>query len=252
LNPLSDQQAKVVSDLVTIFTGVLLDDNAVETPSHVKVEAQKVREPVLPEATEAQPTVPTAKDQSTPLPPPTYANIAHCKPQCKNALTQLPPSETTTATLGPLQPAASTPSPASNNPKPHQSKKHHKKKVLSSLSAKWCADISASVPDANPSSYPTDSVALFDVGDDTMFWALHRTVINPDTQSIAEYDELSRCSNSTLWIQVNTEEFSQLTQGLGKDSDMPTGTDTIFFIHPSQMLNQCKATYLCWKGDANL
>ena len=77
-----------------------------------------------------------------------------------------------------------------------------------------------------------------------MFWALHSTAINPDTQSVAEYDELSKCSDGDLWIQANTEEFGRLAQGLGKDSDMPTGTDTIFFIHPSQMPNGRKATYL--------
>jgi hypothetical protein len=77
-----------------------------------------------------------------------------------------------------------------------------------------------------------------------MFWALHNTAINPDTQSVAEYDERCKCSDGALWIQANTEEFGQLAQGLSNDSNMPTGNDTIFFIHPSQMPNGCKATYL--------
>jgi hypothetical protein len=42
---------------------------------------------------------------------------------------------------------------------------------------------------------------------DNMFWALHSTAINPDTRAVAEYDELSKCSNGALWVQANTEEF---------------------------------------------
>jgi hypothetical protein len=79
---------------------------------------------------------------------------------------------------------------------------------------------------------------------DNMFWVLHSTAINPDTHAVAECDELSKCSEGALWVQANTEEFGQLAQGLGPNSDMPTGTDTIFFIHPNQMPNGCKATYL--------
>jgi hypothetical protein len=55
------------------------------------------------------------------------------------------------------------------------------------------------------------NVASSDISDDTMFWALHSTTINPDTQS-AEYDELSKCIDGALWIQANTEEFGQRTQ----------------------------------------
>jgi hypothetical protein len=77
-----------------------------------------------------------------------------------------------------------------------------------------------------------------------VFWILHSTAINPDTEAVAEYDELSKCSNGTLWIQSNTEEFGRLAQGLGPDSEMPEGTDTLFFIHPNQMPNGRKATYL--------
>jgi hypothetical protein len=42
---------------------------------------------------------------------------------------------------------------------------------------------------------------------DNMFWALHSTAINPNTQVVAKYDELNKCSDSNLWIQANTEEF---------------------------------------------
>jgi hypothetical protein len=75
-------------------------------------------------------------------------------------------------------------------------------------------------------------------------WALHGTAMNPDTGQIAEYDELSKCSDGAQWIQSNTEEFGRLAQGLGPDSSMPTGTDTIFFIHPRQIPNGRTTTYI--------
>jgi hypothetical protein len=244
LNPLTNQQAEALRDLVTVFTGVLPDDDAVGTPSRLRVEPQKEKEPDIPTATEAQPTVPPAMIQSPPLPSVTYADVARRKPRRNTAPTQPPAPEPTSATPEPLQPAASTSSPTSDNPNLRRSRRRRKRKVLSSLSAERCDNLSASVPDTTPSPEPTDSVLPSDVVDDTMFWALHSTAINPDTQSVAEYDELSKCSDGELWIQANTEEFGRLAQGLGKDSDMPTGTDTIFFIHPSQMPNGRKATYL--------
>ena len=66
-------------------------------------------------------------------------------------------------------------------------------------------------------------------------WAFHGTAVNPDTGHVAEYDELSKCSEGAQWIQSNTEEWGRLAQGLGPDSEMPTGTNTIYFIRPSDM-----------------
>jgi hypothetical protein len=39
------------------------------------------------------------------------------------------------------------------------------------------------------------------LSDQNVFWILHSTAINPDTEAVTEYDELSKCSDSTLWIQ---------------------------------------------------
>ena len=75
-------------------------------------------------------------------------------------------------------------------------------------------------------------------------WALHGTAINPDTGRVAEYDELSKCSEGAQWIQSNIEEFGRLAQGLGPDSAMPHGTDTIRFIHPDQMPKDRTAAYI--------
>lgn len=74
--------------------------------------------------------------------------------------------------------------------------------------------------------------------------ALHGTAINPDTGLVAEYEELSRCSEGVQWIQSNTEEWGRLTQGLGADSEMPTGANTIYFIHPNDMPKGRTATYV--------
>jgi hypothetical protein len=75
-------------------------------------------------------------------------------------------------------------------------------------------------------------------------WALHGTAMNPDTGQIAEYSELSRSSDGPQWIQSNTEEFGRLAQGLGPGSSMPTGTNTLNFIHPRDMPADRIATYL--------
>jgi hypothetical protein len=91
---------------------------------------------------------------------------------------------------------------------------------------------------------PLQNVPPSNIINEAMFWALHSTAINSGNQLVAESNEVCKCSDSKLWIQESTEEFSQLAQGLGKDSNMSTVTNIIFFIHPSQMPNGCKAMYL--------
>lgn len=68
--------------------------------------------------------------------------------------------------------------------------------------------------------------------------------MNPDTGQIVEYGKLSRSSDGPQWIQSITEEFGRLVQGLGPDSSMPTGTNTIYFIHLRDMPADRIATYL--------
>jgi hypothetical protein len=60
---------------------------------------------------------------------------------------------------------------------------------------------------------------------------MHGTAVNPDTGGIAEYKELSTCSDSNLWQASNADEIGHMFQGLGPDSYMPTGTNTLFFIN---------------------
>jgi hypothetical protein len=52
---------------------------------------------------------------------------------------------------------------------------------------------------------------------------MHGTAVNPDTGGIAEYKELSTCSDGNLWQASNADEIGRMFQGLGPDSYMPTG-----------------------------
>jgi hypothetical protein len=75
-------------------------------------------------------------------------------------------------------------------------------------------------------------------------WAMHGTAINPDTEAIAGYNELSRCSDGALWHESNTEEIGRMFQGLGPTSNMPTGTNTLYFISPTELPKDSKPTYI--------
>jgi hypothetical protein len=89
LNPLTNQQVTALRNLVSIFTRVLPVNDTKETPSCLRVEPQKEREPEVPVMPPAAPTVPPAL-AVPPVPPTviptlpvTYANVAHCKPRGK-------------------------------------------------------------------------------------------------------------------------------------------------------------------------
>jgi hypothetical protein len=65
---------------------------------------------------------------------------------------------------------------------------------------------------------------------------------NPDTGQIAEYTELSNCSEGALWRASCADEIGRFCRGHG--TDMPTGTDTMVFIPISAVPKGTKATYL--------
>jgi len=71
-------------------------------------------------------------------------------------------------------------------------------------------------------------------------WALHGNAFNPDTGELAEYNELSKCSEGALWRSSNTAEIHRLAQGHGNIK----GTNTIHFIPVSSVPAGMKATYL--------
>jgi hypothetical protein len=80
--------------------------------------------------------------------------------------------------------------------------------------------------------------------DPSLHFAFHGTALNPDTGTIANYRELRRCSVGNLWDEANMEEIGQLFQGLGPNSKMPTGTNTLFFIHCHKVPRNKKSTYI--------
>jgi hypothetical protein len=73
---------------------------------------------------------------------------------------------------------------------------------------------------------------------------MHGTALNPDTDSIAQYKELSECSEGTHWQASNADEIGRMFQGLGDDSYMPKGTETLWFIDKKQIPKHKKPTYV--------
>jgi hypothetical protein len=70
--------------------------------------------------------------------------------------------------------------------------------------------------------------------------ALHGNAFNPDTGKLAEFLELSKCSQGALWQQSNDDEIGRLAQGHGKIK----GTNTLFFIPRSKVPKGRTITYL--------
>jgi hypothetical protein len=74
----------------------------------------------------------------------------------------------------------------------------------------------------------------------TAHCAYHGNAFNPDTGKLAEYRELSQCSEGPLWQTSNCEEIGRLAQGYGTIK----GTNTMFFVHVTAIPKDRKATYL--------
>jgi hypothetical protein len=103
--------------------------------------------------------------------------------------------------------------------------------------------MSPAAAQAPSTTHPIHAAAAYTVHQ-SHHQALHGTAINPDTGRVAEYPELSRCSDGHHWLKSNTDEIGRLAQGLGPNSHMPNGTDTIFFIPFHQIPKDRKATYI--------
>jgi len=73
-------------------------------------------------------------------------------------------------------------------------------------------------------------------------YALHGNAMNPDTNQIAKYPELFRCSEGYLWIESCKDDFGRLCNGHGPN--MKTGTETMKFIRVDQIPKGKFATYL--------
>jgi hypothetical protein len=64
-------------------------------------------------------------------------------------------------------------------------------------------------------------------------FAMHGTAINPDTGKIADFRELSQCSDGPHWIASNMEEIDRMVD-----------TGTLVFIHHHQVPKHKRATYI--------
>ena len=79
--------------------------------------------------------------------------------------------------------------------------------------------------------------------DEGIHYCLHGTAINPDTGTIADYAELSQSSEGAAWTASMSDEFGRLCQGLGPNSDMPTGSETMFFVPKNSIPKGRTITY---------
>ncbi|CAJ1934140.1 unnamed protein product [Cylindrotheca closterium] len=75
-------------------------------------------------------------------------------------------------------------------------------------------------------------------------YCLHGTAINPDTGKVAEYPELLKSSAGHEWSDANDEEMGRMCTGLGPKSHMPTGTQTLEFIHRRDIPKDKVVTYV--------
>jgi hypothetical protein len=75
-------------------------------------------------------------------------------------------------------------------------------------------------------------------------YCLHGTAINPDTGKVAEYAELLQSSAGHLWSEANDEEVGRMCTGLGPTSKMPTGTQTLEFVHFHDVPKNKVVTYV--------
>jgi hypothetical protein len=73
---------------------------------------------------------------------------------------------------------------------------------------------------------------------------MHGTTVNPGTDGIAEYKELSTCSNRNLWQASNADKIGGMFQGLGPGSYMPTCTNTLFFVDKKDIPKNKKPAYV--------
>jgi hypothetical protein len=73
------------------------------------------------------------------------------------------------------------------------------------------------------------------------FWTAN-TVVEPHTGAALEYRHLKLGPDGEKWIQGAANEIGRLAEGV--QPHMPTGTETMHFIHHDKIPNGCRATYL--------
>jgi len=186
--------------------------------------------PVPPtDAAPLRPTVPQPPPTGTASlsPPDNFQTPPSDTSQTLTSAPLLTPALPADAAAPSLSPPPAPPSDNNNAPAPTPRHRHQHNTRANNRRAKKHFAASASAP----------STPLFED-----HYALHGNAFNPDTGLIADYLELSRCSEGALWIESCKDEFGRLCQGHG--TAMPTGTNTMFFIPVQDIPKGKKATYL--------
>jgi hypothetical protein len=159
----------------------------------------------------------------------------------EGCIPQQPPSSSlrvlSTAATEPDTPATEQPAPSPPTPSRNQRpRRRNRKPARRSRRIQQSSHAFSTGPTTATSKLFTDSF--------TSHFAMHGTAVNPDTGGIAEYKELSTCSDGTLWQASNADKIGRMFQGLGPDSYMPTGTNTLFFIDKKDIPKNKKPTYV--------
>jgi hypothetical protein len=151
---------------------------------------------------------------------------------------QQPPSPSLrvlpTAATEPDTPAAEQPAPSPPAPsRRQQPQRCNRKPARRSQRIQRSSHALSTGPATATSKLFTDSF--------TSHYAMHGTA---GVDGIAEYKELSACSDGNLWQASNADEIGCMFQGLGPGSYMPTGTNTLFFIDKKDIPKNKKPIYV--------
>ncbi|KAI2502091.1 Reverse transcriptase (RNA-dependent DNA polymerase) [Fragilaria crotonensis] len=264
LAPLTDSHHEALLQLTSILTS-LTTDKSDPPPTSITAAEPIVATPLPDTSLRVAATIPISPTSPTPVPVPpvdarlrvvqsppappgqrvtfapnpaptgvTFANSTGASGERRRRNLRLrkhavvsPPSKTIHPRK--LPPATSVP-PRNVASHPHGTRSKHLQHVAACARALLIDDARAPQSPFSPSQ-PLPSM---------QHYAFHGHAINPDTGKIAEYRELSQCSDGPIWQASNADEIGRLAQGFGAIK----GTNTIFFIHPLAMPAGRKATYL--------
>ena len=259
LAPLTDSHVAALHQLTTLLTGLatpgppgLPPPAAAPAAPALRVQPTPVPTPVPPFDPPAPP-VPNTAAPPVPNPAAPVLRVAEPNPipAAAPALTvdEPVPAPTRTVTVADL-PVAIDPDATYENStgavgrrrRRQQRKQHRKPTVPAPTPPRHKHGTRANAPHltATATTVPhTDVASLPDLCDHV---AYHGNAFNPDTGQLAEYTELTKCSEGELWIQACRDEFGRLCHGHG--TNMPTGTNTMFFIPVNAIPKDKKPTYL--------
>ena len=238
-----------VDTAVTIAPAVPRANNEDETATYDKTTGPigKRRRKQKKKVTLPQPEKPKVQfEQGTKRGKPCKKSAADKKSDSKTKYPR--PTQSTQTKPAPPKPAAPTVVPTTPIPiaKPaapinkHVPKHKHGTRANKSFKHNAAAALIATTADSPFNLFPPSPID--DRNGIFQHFAFHGNAFNPDTGEIAEYAELSKCSDGEKWRAGCADEFGRLLNGHG--DKMPKGTETMFFIHPSKIPKNKKPTYM--------